>query len=196
MLCTARNIIDRTHYVRLIDLEAEHRRCCASQAIDDLRHALQNDARGAVAVLERELNGQIANMPALVREGVSRAHMNDFLCLRPLFPPSERSQAPSTRRESPGLCSFALLPPVPTIAPPTRFGRSPPYEPCRRCRSCRGVTAEPALQCLPGDVSRSRDGLPPSRAPSDLIAARTAGMHQGDERAIAGASCGRSVRRD
>lgn len=78
MLCTARNIIDRTHYVRLIDLEAEHRRCCASQAIDDLRHALlQNDARGAVAVLERDLNGRITNMPALVREGVSRAHMSN-----------------------------------------------------------------------------------------------------------------------
>jgi DNA-binding GntR family transcriptional regulator len=75
MISTVRNIIDRTHYVRLIGLEVPQRFGNALHAVDEFLTALQErDVGRAVATLERELNLKIEIMPALIREGVSRTY--------------------------------------------------------------------------------------------------------------------------
>ncbi|HSV24100.1 MAG TPA: GntR family transcriptional regulator [Xanthobacteraceae bacterium] len=75
MIATIRNFVDRTHYVRVIDLEVPRRYDNALHAISEILAALeQRDVGRIIATLERELSLKIAIMPALVREGVSRAY--------------------------------------------------------------------------------------------------------------------------
>jgi DNA-binding GntR family transcriptional regulator len=75
MLSTIRNIIDRTHYVRLIDLEAPKRFNSCLRAVSDLASALQlRDIDSAIATLDRDFKCKIECMPAIIREGVSRAY--------------------------------------------------------------------------------------------------------------------------
>jgi DNA-binding GntR family transcriptional regulator len=75
MLSTIRNIIDRTHYVRLIDLEAPKRFNCCLRAVSDVASALQSrNIDSAIATLDRDFKCKIECMPAIIREGVSRAY--------------------------------------------------------------------------------------------------------------------------
>jgi DNA-binding GntR family transcriptional regulator len=75
MLSTMRNIIDRTHYVRLIDLEAPKRFNCCLRAVTDLASALQScDIDSAIATLDWDFKRKIECIPAIIREGVSRAY--------------------------------------------------------------------------------------------------------------------------
>jgi DNA-binding GntR family transcriptional regulator len=75
MLFTIRNIIDRTHYVRMIDLEAPKRFNCCLRAIAEVACALQSrDIDSAIATLDRDFKRKIECMPAIIREGVSRAY--------------------------------------------------------------------------------------------------------------------------
>lgn len=75
MLSTIRNIMDRTHYVRLIDLEAPKRFNCCLWAVSEVASALQScNIDSAIATLDRDLKCKIEWMPAIIREGVSRAY--------------------------------------------------------------------------------------------------------------------------
>jgi DNA-binding GntR family transcriptional regulator len=75
MLSTIRNIIDRTHYVRLIDLEVPKRFNCALCTIFDVATALQSrDVDQAIVTLDRGFKLEIEWMPAIIKEGVRRAH--------------------------------------------------------------------------------------------------------------------------
>jgi DNA-binding GntR family transcriptional regulator len=75
MLSTIRNISDRTHYVRLIDLEAPQRFNSCLRTVADVVSALQSrDIGNAIATLDSDFKRQIECMPAIIREGVSRAY--------------------------------------------------------------------------------------------------------------------------
>jgi DNA-binding GntR family transcriptional regulator len=75
MLSTIRNIIDRTHYIRLIDLEAPKRFNCCLRAVADVASALQSrNIDSAIATLDWDFKLKIECMPAIIREGVSRAY--------------------------------------------------------------------------------------------------------------------------
>jgi DNA-binding GntR family transcriptional regulator len=75
MLSTTRNIIDRTHYVRLIDLETPQRFNSCLRAVADVASALQSrDVDSAIAALDSDFKRKIECMPAIIREGVSRAY--------------------------------------------------------------------------------------------------------------------------
>lgn len=75
LLSTIRNIIDRTHYVRLIDLEAPNRFNSCLCAVSEVASALQSrDIDSAIATLDRDFKCKIECMPVIIREGVSRAY--------------------------------------------------------------------------------------------------------------------------
>jgi DNA-binding GntR family transcriptional regulator len=69
------NLNDRTHYVRMLDLEAPERADEARAMVESLCAALaQKDGKAAIAILKRARDEQIERMPALVKEGISRAY--------------------------------------------------------------------------------------------------------------------------
>jgi DNA-binding GntR family transcriptional regulator len=69
------NVNDRTHYVRAIDLGDPERSEEVRRGIEALSLALrEKDTAVALAVLKRELDGQIDRMPTLVKEGINRAY--------------------------------------------------------------------------------------------------------------------------
>jgi DNA-binding GntR family transcriptional regulator len=75
MISIIGNIVDRTHYIRLIDLEMPNRFNCALRSISEVASAVQaGDVTRAVAALDRDFDLSIERMPALVREGVNRAY--------------------------------------------------------------------------------------------------------------------------
>jgi DNA-binding GntR family transcriptional regulator len=75
MFSTIRNIIDRTHYVRLIELEAPKRLNSCLRAVADVASALQSrDIDSAIATLDWDFKCKIECMPVIIREGVSRAY--------------------------------------------------------------------------------------------------------------------------
>jgi DNA-binding GntR family transcriptional regulator len=68
------NVNDRTHYVRTIDLERLDVTVASQGLIERLWLSLQRaDFVEAVAVLKRDRDDRIARLPAVVREGLSRA---------------------------------------------------------------------------------------------------------------------------
>jgi DNA-binding GntR family transcriptional regulator len=76
MFTALRNINERTHYIRSIDLETSHRVEELNASMDAIPTCLRaGDAAGALLVLRRDLAQQIAVLPALVKEGVSRAYL-------------------------------------------------------------------------------------------------------------------------
>jgi DNA-binding GntR family transcriptional regulator len=69
------NVNDRTHYVRVIDLGDPERSGEVRRSIEALSLALRKkDTAAALAVLKRDLDGQIDRMPTLVKEGINRAY--------------------------------------------------------------------------------------------------------------------------
>jgi len=79
MMCALDNANDRTHYVRTIDLEDRRRRGDVQRSFQKLSLALQrNDTAAASAVLKGDLDKQIDRMPALVKEGISRAYASSW----------------------------------------------------------------------------------------------------------------------
>lgn len=69
------NANERTRYVHMIDLEEAERLSDLRLSMTRLSEALQkNDAARAINTLERHLDDQIVRMPALVKEGISRAY--------------------------------------------------------------------------------------------------------------------------
>jgi DNA-binding GntR family transcriptional regulator len=76
LISMVRNIMDRTHYVRLIDLESPTRFNHVLVGIDEIAAALQTgDVDRATAVVERDFKLIVKRMPAIIREGVSRAYV-------------------------------------------------------------------------------------------------------------------------
>ena len=75
MISAMAEIIDRTHYVRLIDLAAAHRFNEVLDFVDAILAAVgDRKAEGISAALERELDRLVESMPSLVRKGIARAH--------------------------------------------------------------------------------------------------------------------------
>jgi DNA-binding GntR family transcriptional regulator len=69
------NANDRTHYVRMIDLEDVGRLLETQRLIEELSVALHgNKVAAAIAIMKTDLDGLIRRMPALVNEGISRAY--------------------------------------------------------------------------------------------------------------------------
>jgi DNA-binding GntR family transcriptional regulator len=69
------NANDRTHYVRMIDLEDVGRLLDTQRLIEELSVALHgNKVAAAIAIMKTDLDGLIRRMPALVNEGISRAY--------------------------------------------------------------------------------------------------------------------------
>jgi DNA-binding GntR family transcriptional regulator len=69
------NANDRTHFVRMIDLEDAGRLIETRRMMEELSLALhRNEAAAAVAIMKTNLDGLIRRMPALVNEGISRAY--------------------------------------------------------------------------------------------------------------------------
>lgn len=69
------NANDRTHYVRMIDLEDAGRLLETRRLMEELSVALNgNEVAAAIAVMKTDLDGLIRRMPALVNEGISRAY--------------------------------------------------------------------------------------------------------------------------
>jgi DNA-binding GntR family transcriptional regulator len=69
------NANDRTHYVRMIDLEDAGRLLETQRLIEELSVALHaNKVAAAIAIMKTEFDGLIRRMPALVNEGISRAY--------------------------------------------------------------------------------------------------------------------------
>jgi DNA-binding GntR family transcriptional regulator len=75
MLSTIQNFIDRTHYVRLIDLETPKRFNCSVCTISDVAVALHSrDIDRAIITLDRGFRLKIEWMPTITKEGVRRAY--------------------------------------------------------------------------------------------------------------------------
>jgi len=71
-----RNANDRTRFLRIIDLESPGHLAKSTQFFEDLSAALRtHELECAIRMLERELAETISSLPALVKEGVGRAHM-------------------------------------------------------------------------------------------------------------------------
>src|SRR5262249_22509808 len=77
LIAMVRNIVDRTHYVRLIDLESPARFNEVLAAIHEIAPGLQDgDVGRATDALERDFKLVIARMPEIIREGISRAYVS------------------------------------------------------------------------------------------------------------------------
>ncbi len=77
MVAAVRNFNDRTHYVRLLDLEVPGHLELIGPAVFELIDRLQQgDLAGVSDSLQGELARIHAALPALVREGISRAYTN------------------------------------------------------------------------------------------------------------------------
>jgi len=75
MISAMAEIIDRTRYVRLIDLAAAHRFNEGLDFVDAILAAVgDRKAEGIAAALERELDRLVQSMPSLVRKGIARGH--------------------------------------------------------------------------------------------------------------------------
>jgi DNA-binding GntR family transcriptional regulator len=74
------NLNNRTHYVRVLDLEDETRRY---ESLLELRELINNinaqSVSDAVINLRRQLQGRLALIPDLVKEGLARCHAGEFL---------------------------------------------------------------------------------------------------------------------
>jgi DNA-binding GntR family transcriptional regulator len=85
------NINDRTHYVRTIDLERLDVTVASQGLIERLWLSLRRaDFAEAVAVLKRDRDDQIERLPAVVKEGLSRAcnrTSSSFAPAAPVTPP-------------------------------------------------------------------------------------------------------------
>jgi len=76
LIAMVRNIMDRTRYVRFIDLEVPARFNHALANIREVAASLQaGDVVRAIDMLERDFRLVIARMSGLIREGVSRAYV-------------------------------------------------------------------------------------------------------------------------
>ena len=81
------NANDRTHYVRMIDLEMNETGNDIRWMMEELLDAVeQNDTACAIAILARDLDEKVARMPALVKEGISRAYTLPSWTLTPAHP--------------------------------------------------------------------------------------------------------------
>ena len=70
------NVCDRTHYVRMIDFESAGRLGSEQSLLNEMLKALERkSASSAVTILKDSLADQVASMPALVKEGISRAYI-------------------------------------------------------------------------------------------------------------------------
>lgn len=73
MIAVTRNFIDRTHYVRLLDLETPGHLADVAAGVDNLIERLQQaDVAGAIDILGRQLKRKLAVLPELVKEGINR----------------------------------------------------------------------------------------------------------------------------
>jgi DNA-binding GntR family transcriptional regulator len=73
MIAVTRNFVDRTHYVRLLDLEIPGHIDEVASGISSLIERLQQaDVAGTVDTLSRQLERTFAVLPELVKEGISR----------------------------------------------------------------------------------------------------------------------------
>lgn len=79
LISMIRNIMDRTHYVRRIDLETAERFDHALGCIAEIAAALrEGDIGRAAATLERDCKRMTRRMPGIIREAVSRAYTLNF----------------------------------------------------------------------------------------------------------------------
>jgi len=77
LIWMVRNIMDRTHYVRLIDLAAPARFNRTLASIREIATSLQaGDVDRATDTLEQDFELVIARMPEIIREGISRAYVS------------------------------------------------------------------------------------------------------------------------
>jgi len=76
LISMVRNIMERTHYVRLVDLQAPARFNDVLAGIREIAASLQaGDVDQATDTLERDFELVIARMSDIIREGVSRAYV-------------------------------------------------------------------------------------------------------------------------
>jgi DNA-binding GntR family transcriptional regulator len=91
-----RNLNDRTHYVRMIDLEAPERMNNALSTVDEIFVAVQrHELATASAALKRELEAQIDLMPTLVKEGIGRAYTSLDVGMEPSDYPERQDSTPN-----------------------------------------------------------------------------------------------------
>ena len=77
LISMVRNIMDRTHYVRLVDLEAPARFNHVLAGIREVATSLQaGDVDRAADVLEQDFRLVIARMPEIVGEGINRVYLS------------------------------------------------------------------------------------------------------------------------
>ena len=93
MIASMGNIIDRTHYIRRIDLEMPDRFNQVLRGISDIIAAVQaGDVTRAVAALDRDLRCSTECLPAIIREGINRAYAQGTLA-----PPTMHNLSASPR---------------------------------------------------------------------------------------------------
>ena len=96
-----RNANNRTHYVRMIDFEDADRASGVRSTNALLLAALRRkDSSAAVAALQRNLDVQIDRLPAIIKEGISRAYTSPSWAEIPprLDPPQTPSGMPIAGR--------------------------------------------------------------------------------------------------
>ena len=94
MAALLRNVHDRTHYVRMIDLEQPERLSEIMRMIHAAASAVETrDISSAVWSLEQNFNVIMERIPALVKEGVGRACT--LASSRPLWSNGEIGQGTS-----------------------------------------------------------------------------------------------------
>src|ERR1043165_1495683 len=77
VICGAlRNANNRTHYVRMIDLEMAGRASQLEAELSDLSRAFRRgDSKTALRILRRSMEDEMSRMPTLIKEGLSRAYV-------------------------------------------------------------------------------------------------------------------------
>jgi DNA-binding GntR family transcriptional regulator len=73
MIAVTRNFVDRTHYVRMLDLEMPgHIDELAAGTVSLIEQLQQGDVAGAIDILGRQLRRKLGVLPELVKEGINR----------------------------------------------------------------------------------------------------------------------------
>lgn len=75
LVSTIKSLNDRTHYIRMLDLEEASRRQETARQNRDLIEKLRIcDMSGAVGNLQQQLQTNLARIPGLVKEGLARSY--------------------------------------------------------------------------------------------------------------------------
>jgi DNA-binding GntR family transcriptional regulator len=79
-----RNLIDRTHYIRTLDLEELNRRQEVAMQMNSLVESLaMRNTPAAIQILRVQLQTELARLPTLVKEGLVRSHTSRSLAMFP-----------------------------------------------------------------------------------------------------------------